>query len=283
MTVPRPNLRIPRFTVSPLHEMREAGILAARARVELLDGVLVDMPRPTEREMEITRRVAEVLTERLGNATVQPGEPFHPEAYATFDPTLMVHDWETLPLTRPYRLHRFSVDEYRSLVEAGVLPSQNRYELLDGVVLEADPRRGRLRRRIEHAARLVRERVHSNIVRVREPVRLGPFSLLRPDVAVCRDRADGYRVGPPRGEDVVLALDVADDRADDISSLRWAVYARWEIRTTWLVDLQKSIVRVGQEPCRSDYARVETYRSGQTLRAPAAFADIVIGVGDLVG
>jgi len=34
--------------------------------------------------------------------------PIHPDGYAAFDATIMVHDGERLPLTAQFRLHCFS-------------------------------------------------------------------------------------------------------------------------------------------------------------------------------
>ncbi len=84
--------RIRRFTVSELGRMRETGILPPQARIELLGGVLVDLPRPSAREIEVTQRLAAMLVENFQDATVEAREPIHPEAYATFDPALMVHE-----------------------------------------------------------------------------------------------------------------------------------------------------------------------------------------------
>ena len=114
-------LSLRRFTVAELHRMREAGILAPQARIELLAGALVDVPRPSAREMEVTHRLAAMLAEHFEGATVEAREAIHPEAYALFDPTLMIHEWERFPLTAPYRLHRFSIEEYRRLMSQAVL------------------------------------------------------------------------------------------------------------------------------------------------------------------
>src|SRR5262245_35171837 len=126
-----------RFNVGQLHRMRDTGVLAPRARVELLDGILVDKHRPSARELEAIRRIAGVLAEHL-DATIVfvAGEPNHPDGYATFDPTIMVHDWEHLPLTEPWPIHRFSLSEFDRMFETGILANAASLELLDGVVLD---------------------------------------------------------------------------------------------------------------------------------------------------
>ncbi|MGH7323802.1 MAG: hypothetical protein ACREJ9_04050 [Candidatus Rokuibacteriota bacterium] len=77
MSLADPELTIRRFTVSELRRMKERGILPPQARIELLDGLLVDLPRPSARKIEVVRRLADLLAGRLG-APVQGGEPIHP-------------------------------------------------------------------------------------------------------------------------------------------------------------------------------------------------------------
>jgi Uma2 family endonuclease len=276
-----PELRIRRFTVSELRRMRTAGVLPAQARVELLEGVLVDVPRPSARKIAVIRRLADLVAEQLG-APVHEGEPIHPDAYATFDPEIMVHDWETLPATAPYRLHRFSIEEYHRLADVGILSTPNRYELLDGVVLEvARPLQYR-QRRIHRIARVLRGS-GLGAVRVLEPVRLGPYSLPRIDLALCRERLDRSQPAPPTGEEVQLAVDLVDELSDVTQSLDWPVYARWGIQTAWLVDLRRGEVHIGREPSRRGYARVTTCRQGDRLEPHPALPDLAVAVGDLLG
>ena len=78
--------------------MRETGVIPPRARVELLAGILVDMHRPTARELEATRRIAGVLAEDV----------------------------------------RFNVRDFDRMLEIGILADVQRHELLDGVVLDLD-------------------------------------------------------------------------------------------------------------------------------------------------
>lgn len=269
--------KIHRFTVSQLRRMRDGGILSPGARVELLDGLLVDMPKPSARELEVTARLVELLGERL-DAVVVPNRPSHPEAYATFDATLMVHDWERLPLTAPYALHRFSVEEYRRLTEIGLLPPGKSCELLDGVLFEALGCRddADLRR----IAAIVRPHVPGAVVRTGEVVRLGPYSLLTIDVAVCGARADGYESSPPSGGDVHLAIDVSDG-ADLARGLRWPVYARWGVQTASLVDWAGGKVLAARDPAGTGFSDVCALHPGDVL----TLLDVAssLDVGDLLG
>lgn len=257
MSVIGPGLPLRRFTARELHRMKEAGALAPRARVDLADGVLVDRPRRG------VRQSADV------------------ETHAGFDATLMVHDWPTHPLTAPWRLHRFSVPEYQRLMDVGILKATERSELIDGVVCEVAPRRPYVQRRVERLAGLLREQAPDDVVRAGEPVRLGPYSLVRPGLTVCRGRADGYRTRPPIGEDVLLVVDLATDPSDARWRVGWPVYARGGIPLAWLADLAREEVRIAREPTTTGYARIDAYRRDEVLAPPLAFS--VLAVADILG
>jgi hypothetical protein len=254
-----------RFSVKELHRMREAGVVAPRARVELLAGILVDMHRPTARELEATRRIAGVLAETF-DAHIVAGEPAHPDGYATFDATLMVHDWEQLPVTAPYRLHRFTIGEFDRMVDVGVLADATRHELLDGVVLDVDVDNHERTATVaaDVAARLLPS-VSDVHIALQPPLELGPYSRIRLDVAVCRPRVGGNATAA-RGEDIVLALDVAA-APDDTERVRWPLYVRWGVTTAWIVDLDRDEVRTLRRTLLGAGFVVERRRTAELLIA----------------
>ncbi len=261
-------LPLRRFSVSDLDTMRRVGILAPRARIELLEGVLIDLPRPGPRELETIQRVADVLAKRLGEAVVVTGEPIHPEAYAVFDPSIMVHEWDVLPLSEPYPLHRFSTEEYGRLVEVGVLGESSGHQLVDGVVLTLRRRTPEVQRSLDRLVARLGKLAPRAVIRRAEPVRLGPYSLARPAVTVCRGPVERYRSSPPRGEDLLLAIDVRD-RKDIARLVSWPVYARWGVATAWLVDGGKAI-DVATEPSPHGFARVTRHAAGPRVPLPWA-------------
>lgn len=257
-----PEIPVHRFTVREVHRMRDAGILAPRARIELLAGLLIDMHRPTPRETKATWRLVDVLA-RCFRADVVRDEPVHPDGSATFDGTLMVHDWERLPLTAPFPLHRFSIEEFGRMLKIGVLASAERYELLDGVVFD-DDRLGDARTEAgKIAARLPSP--PGSVVRLHSVVHLGPYSRLRLDVAVCGRRDDGYDSGPPRGQDVLLAIDLKGDAPDVTQLVRWPLYERWNVATAWVIDRTHDEVRVGRRTPTTRGFSVEVHRSSELL------------------
>jgi hypothetical protein len=258
-----PDIPVHRFTVNDLHRMREAGILAPRARIELLAGLLIDMHRPTARETAAKPRLVDALARCFGGEVVR-GEPVHPEGYVTFDHTIMVHDWERMPLTMPFPLHRFSIADFVRMLKIGILPDGGRSDLLDGVVFDAD---GRALAQTDAGVIAVRlpAPLSDAVIRIRSAIELGPYSRMRVDVAVCRPRGDGYAAGPPRGEDILLAIDVTPPSPDITQMLRWPVYAHWDVSAAWIVDLGRDEVRVLRRIPLSTGLAVEVQRVGAML------------------
>jgi hypothetical protein len=259
-------LPLRRFTVSDLDTMRRTGILAPRARIELLEGVLIDLPRPTAQEIATIQRVADVLATRLGDSVIVANEPIHPEAYAVFDPSIMVHEWDALPLSEPYPLHRFSVEEYGRLVKTGVLAESSGHQLVDGVVLTLRRRTPEAQRAMDRLAGRIAKLSPRAVIRRGEPLRLGPYSLVRPALTVCRGPADRYRAVPPRGEDVIVAVDIRD-RKDVARLVSWPVYARWGVSAAWMLDGERAI-DVATEPTPRGYARIARHAAGPRTPLP---------------
>jgi hypothetical protein len=260
-----PDIPVHRFTVNDLRRMRDVGIVAPRARVELLAGLLIDMHRPAARETTAKRRLVDALARCFG-ADVVRGEPGHREGHATFDATIMVHDWERLPLTAPFPLHRFSVAEFDRMLKIGILPYAGRYDVLDGVVFDVDGRPELAKNHAAAVAARLRSLASDALIRVGPAVGLGPYSRVRLDVAACRPRADAYRSSLPTGEDLLLAIDLTAEPPEVTQLLRWPVYARWRVPTAWIVDLHRREVRVGRRTSPTSGLAVNVYRGDDVIR-----------------
>src|SRR5262245_27163525 len=80
-----------RITVEEYHRMAEVGLLAPDARVELIDGEIIDMPPMGSRHAAIVRRIQELLTDAVGKrALVQAQLPVRLDNYSEPEPDLAV-------------------------------------------------------------------------------------------------------------------------------------------------------------------------------------------------
>lgn len=65
---PQPTLR--RFTVADYHKMSEAGVLTKNDRVELLEGVIIEMSPKGKRHAAATNRVTKVFIQTFGDRAI---------------------------------------------------------------------------------------------------------------------------------------------------------------------------------------------------------------------
>jgi Uma2 family endonuclease len=65
---PQPTLR--RFTVADYHKMSEAGVLTENDRVELLEGVIIEMSPKGKRHAAATNRVTKVFIQTFGDRAI---------------------------------------------------------------------------------------------------------------------------------------------------------------------------------------------------------------------
>ncbi|MCI0345673.1 MAG: Uma2 family endonuclease [Chloroflexi bacterium] len=181
------------------------------------------------------------------------------------------------------RRHRFTVDEYYRMAEAGILNEDSRVELIDGEIVDMPPIGSHHGGSVDRSNEVFFRRfVDVAQVRVRNPVRLDMYNEPEPDLALLRRRDDFYRTAHPTPADVLLFVEVADSLLAEDRRTKLPLYARYAIREVWLVDLPNRVVHVYRDPAPDGYRLVQTARSGDRI-APLAFPDRDLDVAELLG
>jgi hypothetical protein len=156
------------------------------------------------------------------------------------------------------RRHRYTVEEYLRMGEAGILRADDRVELIEGEIAEMAPigsRHAAFVRRLQRALdRAVGERA---IVSVQNPIVLGPRSAPQPDLALLQPRADFYEPAHPGPADVILLVEVADTTQRYDRQVKLPLYARHGVPEAWLVDLEENAIEVFREPSADGYRHAE--------------------------
>jgi Uma2 family endonuclease len=177
----------------------------------------------------------------------------------------------------------FTVDEYHTLADIGVLTEDDRVELIDGEILQMPPigpeHVGNVNWFTNAFSRHFGERAQ---VSIQNPVRLGLRVEPQPDVAVLKPRPDYYRAELPTPNDVLVLIEIAQSSLEYDRKTKARLYARAGIMEYWIVNLVDREVIVHRDPLRARYRSVQTLRHGNTV-APLAFPDIVISVSDILG
>jgi Uma2 family endonuclease len=176
--------------------------------------------------------------------------------------------------------HRFTVDEYYRMAEAGILHEDDRVELIEGEIVEMAPIGSNHASHVDRLAQLLFERIGRHaIIRVQNPIHLGEYSELQPDITLLHPRPDFYRTAHPGPEDILLLVEVAETSAAYDREVKASLYARSGIREYWLVDLVSESIEVYRGPIPEEYHQVRQLRHGDRI-APEAFPDVEIAIDD---
>lgn len=170
----------------------------------------------------------------------------------------------------PYDL---TIDLFSRMIESGLIPRDRRVFLLNGRLYE----------------KMAKTRAHGSVgaginmtlvprlpagwsLWPESTIALDPTNAPLPDFAVVRSGDLLGRVSPdryPGARDIGLLIEIAVTSLHDDLSMALEQYARALIPVYWVVDVLGRRILVHTEPRvvdgRGEYARVETYRPGQSL------------------
>jgi Uma2 family endonuclease len=188
---------------------------------------------------------------------------------------------------RSVRMRRWNRREYEQLVQQSFFGSDERLELLDGLLLVKEPQSS------AHmtAVRLVEEALRAAFgagwdVRPQGPIALDPRSEPEPDVSVVRGSPRDHRDAHPSSPALVVEVALASLRLDRTRKCR--AFARAGVPEYWIVNLVDRVLEVHREPGRLDDARRRWgYRSVRTLGpddavSPLAAPGASVAVADLL-
>lgn len=169
------------------------------------------------------------------------------------------------------RKRLFSAEEYRRLVEAGILSEDDRVELIEGEIVEMAAMGSRHAACVDRLNKLLGQRVaEETIVRVQSPIRLSERTEPEPDLALLRPRDDFYAGGHPGPEDVLLVVEVAETSVEYDSEVKLPLYARAGIPEAWLVDLPKERIEAHSRPVDGEYREITRARRAETVSSKTA-------------
>jgi len=224
-----PPLPIYRFSPDQFRQMIAAGILAKNEPVQLRDGLILGK----------------------ADAALNPAIPVasHPDTNGLTVPVLPIR--------------RFTRDEYRLLLQAGILVEGAPAELLDGWIVQ------KMTLNPPHpvAVGLVEDAVRPSLppgwhCRTQATVTTDS-SEPEPDVAVVRGARRDYLTRHPGPGDTALAIEVADSSLQIDRTYKAGLYAHNGIPVYWIVNLPDRQIEVYTDPTgadpRSEYRQRRDY------------------------
>ena len=184
-------------------------------------------------------------------------------------------------------LKRWTRVEYEQLVEREAFTRDDRIELIDGLLVVAEPQSAPHYTAIGLVVRaLTRAFGDGWTIRSQGPLALDDTSEPEPDVAVVRGDLLDYAAAHP--SDPVLVVEVTLSSVTLDRRYKSSLYARAGRREYWVLNLVNQTLEVRREPAPStsapygwDYSSVQVLRAGDSVSALAA-PGARIAVADLL-
>jgi Uma2 family endonuclease len=176
-------------------------------------------------------------------------------------------------MPRPLPVHRFSVEQYHRMIEAGVLTPNDRVELLEGWVVDKMPQHPAHAGTISVVHGELTPRLPKGwIIRIQSPITLED-SEPEPDLTIARGPEKRYLTAHPKPEEIALLIEVSDTSVDYDRIDKGRAYARARIPVYWVVNLVEFAVEVYSEPKAGKSAGYRNHqRFGIEFGAPIVIA-----------
>ena len=169
--------------------------------------------------------------------------------------------------------HRFTVEEFRKMGEAGIFGEDDRVELVEGEIVEMTPIGWRHVESVNALTGVLADLRGAGrfVVSVQNPLVLGEHGEHYPDLVLYRA---GVRGRVPEARDALVVVEVADTSVSYDRNIKLPLYASAGVPEAWLVDLRAGVVEVHSGPQASGYGEVRMYARGEMVRS-ATLAEVV--------
>lgn len=177
----------------------------------------------------------------------------------------------------------FTVDEYDTMIKAGVFDGKERVELIEGEFVKKMTQGDLHIGCINKITWILRNILPAEyLFSIQNAVRINDFSAPEPDVAILRFRDDFYSTGKARPEDILLLIEVADTTAGSDRQFKIPLYARAAVPEVWLVNLPRKIVEVYSEPKNGKYRIIRKAGKNEILQ-PELLPGLKLKVAEILG
>jgi Uma2 family endonuclease len=168
------------------------------------------------------------------------------------------------------------VDEYYRMSETGILPPNERVELLDGQILCMSPIGDNHQSLVDTLSEILGDQ-RKNRYRVRAggPIRIEPFNEPQPDIVLYQRGVKKH----PTPREIHLVIEVSDTTLAYDSGDKLRAYEQGGIKEYWILDLVRKALHVHR--LTGDQYQVTMQRHGKI--SPEDFPDVVVDLDELWG
>jgi len=164
--------------------------------------------------------------------------------------------------------HRFTVEQYHAMIDAGILKDGDRCELLEGWIIDKMTINPPHATCIALAQTYLLSKLPSDwMLRIQLPITLATGEP-EPDLLIARGPVRRYSQSHPTPKETGLLIEVADSTLDLDREFKALVYARAEVQVYWIINLIDSRVEVFTDPIGGKspgYRKQRNYSATQTV------------------
>jgi hypothetical protein len=170
--------------------------------------------------------------------------------------------------------HQFTVEQYHRMIDAGILKTGDRLELLDGWIVDKMTNNPLHANRVARLIRIFAPLSSDELViRIQLPITLAT-SEPEPDLVVAKPPLEQYDERHPGPADILLLIEVADSSLAVDRNLKRAIYARARLPIYWIVNIPERRVEVYTQPRAG---RNPTYRRSEMFGREANVPVVIDG------
>jgi Uma2 family endonuclease len=161
--------------------------------------------------------------------------------------------------------HRFTVQEYQRIFESGILPSDQRSQLIRGEIYFMSA----MGKAHHDALRVLGKLLYKTYSDFAEIIQQSPIvvwndSEPEPDFALIRSDFPG---GLPVASDVLLAIEVSDSTLKFDREKKLPEYARSSIPEVWILNLSEGQLEVYREPSGEQFLQLQILKPDRLVSA----------------
>lgn len=181
------------------------------------------------------------------------------------------------------RPKRFRVEEFRKMTEAGILPEESGWEVIDGYLIDKITIGSKHASIVKRLNRLFTVLVGNRaIISVQDPVHIDFYNEPEPDIALLKPQLDYYADYHPTASDVLLLIEVSDSNIRYDRDIKIKLYAEAGIVEVWLVNLLEETIERYSSPVNGRFGSMETLKKGDSIRS-LSLDDLSLKVDEILG
>ena len=177
---------------------------------------------------------------------------------------------------------KFTSDEVHRMTQAGILPEESGWELIDGEIIHRMTIGSRHAGTVIKLSKLLERQIGNNaLISTQNPIHISERNEPEPDITILKMRDDFYTTSHPVPSDVLILIEVSASTLGFDREIKKEIYAEAGIVEFWLVNLENDTIEVYCHPKNGNYFEMRTYEREDIIRSKQ-IADLQMKVTDII-